>query len=109
MPYKVENWHALSHEQYFSKHRFSDICPCAFKRKAKNVLVFKNPPGDKVSVANTWRKRGQLFRNSQSHAYLAAQTKHTASEFISARRSPTKKQLLSVQMAQLIDGKDVAR
>ena len=21
-PYKAENWHALSHEQYFSKYRF---------------------------------------------------------------------------------------
>ena len=21
-PYKAENWHVLSHEQYFSKHRF---------------------------------------------------------------------------------------
>ena len=28
--YKAENWHALSHEQYFSKHRFLDICRCAF-------------------------------------------------------------------------------
>ena len=30
VPYKAENWHALSHEQYFSKHRFLDICRCAF-------------------------------------------------------------------------------
>ena len=25
MPCKTENWHALLHEQYFSKHRFLDI------------------------------------------------------------------------------------
>ena len=25
VPYKAEKWHALSHEQYFSKHRFLDI------------------------------------------------------------------------------------
>ena len=24
--YKAENWHASSHEQYFSKYRFLDIC-----------------------------------------------------------------------------------
>ena len=28
-PYKAENWHALSHEQYFLKHRFLDMCRCA--------------------------------------------------------------------------------
>ena len=26
--YKAENWHALSHEQYFWKHNFLDICQC---------------------------------------------------------------------------------
>ena len=31
VPCKTENWHALPHEQYFSKHRFLDIWPCAFK------------------------------------------------------------------------------
>ena len=31
MPCMAENWHALSHEQYFSRHRFLDICRCAFK------------------------------------------------------------------------------
>ena len=30
VPYKAQNWHAWSHEQYFSKHRFLDICRCAF-------------------------------------------------------------------------------
>ena len=29
-PVKAENWHALSQEQYFSKHHFLDICQCAF-------------------------------------------------------------------------------
>ena len=31
VPYKAENWHALSHEKYFSKHSFLDICRCALK------------------------------------------------------------------------------
>ena len=31
MPYKAKNWHALSHEQYFPKHCFLDICRCVFK------------------------------------------------------------------------------
>ena len=35
VPYEAENWHAWSHEQYFSKHRFLDICRCAF-----NLLLF---------------------------------------------------------------------
>ena len=30
VPYKAETWHAWSQEQYFSKHRFLDICWCAF-------------------------------------------------------------------------------
>ena len=30
VPYKAENWHALSHEQYILQHRFLDICRCAF-------------------------------------------------------------------------------
>ena len=29
--YKAENWHTWSYEQYFSKHRFLDICRCDFK------------------------------------------------------------------------------
>ena len=33
MPYNAENWHVLSHEQYFSKHRFLDTCRCAFNNK----------------------------------------------------------------------------
>ena len=31
IPCKAENWHSLSHEQYFSKHHFLDICRDAFK------------------------------------------------------------------------------
>ena len=27
MPYKAENWHAVSHEQYFSTYHYLDICP----------------------------------------------------------------------------------
>ena len=36
MPYKAENWHAPSHEQYFSEHRFLDICQYAFNFSAKH-------------------------------------------------------------------------
>ena len=42
VPYKAENWHALSHEQYFSKHRFLDICRCTFKpiiRTKLNIVI----------------------------------------------------------------------
>ena len=40
---KVENWHALSHEQYFSKNHFLDICQCAFKVSylTKNEVIFR--------------------------------------------------------------------
>ena len=31
VPYKVENWHALTQEQFFSKHLLWNICQCAFK------------------------------------------------------------------------------
>ena len=30
VPYKAKNWHTLSHEQYFSKHRFVDTSRCVF-------------------------------------------------------------------------------
>ena len=37
--YKAENWHALSHQQYFSKHHFLDICQCAFNLElARNMI-----------------------------------------------------------------------
>ena len=32
MPYKAENWNALSYEQYFLENCFLDICRCAFKQ-----------------------------------------------------------------------------
>ena len=37
---KAKNWHAWSHEQCFSKHRFLDICRCAFKDQ--NIRYFLN-------------------------------------------------------------------
>ena len=30
MPYKTEDWHVLSHEQYFKKHCSLDINDCDF-------------------------------------------------------------------------------
>ena len=43
VPYKAENWHTWSYEQYFSKHRFLDICRCVFnfamlQKKEKSVI-----------------------------------------------------------------------
>ena len=38
--YQAGNWHALSHEQYFSKHRFLDICRCVFKENKKDAQGF---------------------------------------------------------------------
>ena len=37
--YKAENLHALWHEQNFSKHRFLDICQCAFNIKIKLTII----------------------------------------------------------------------
>ena len=37
VPYTAENGHALSHEQYFSKQPFLDICWYAFKQAAVNA------------------------------------------------------------------------
>ena len=31
VPYEDESWHAWSHEHYFLKHHFLNICRCAFK------------------------------------------------------------------------------
>ena len=39
MSYKAENWPALSHEQFFSKHCILDICCWAFKCKCKDKLA----------------------------------------------------------------------
>ena len=43
VPYKAENWNVLSHEQYFSKHRFLDICQSAFNyhKQEKGDFFFK--------------------------------------------------------------------
>ena len=38
VPNKVGNWHALSHEQYLSKHQFLDIFWCAFYAKINKSL-----------------------------------------------------------------------
>ena len=35
--YNAEKWHALSHEQYFSKHSFLEICRCAFNWLLKHI------------------------------------------------------------------------
>ena len=37
--YKAENWHALSHEQYFSKHHFLDICQCVFNTIVTELFI----------------------------------------------------------------------
>ena len=33
----AENWYASSHKQYFSKHRFLDICQGAFKQYIHDI------------------------------------------------------------------------
>ena len=38
-PHKAGNWHALIHEQYFSKDSFLDICQCAFNIITKFLLL----------------------------------------------------------------------
>lgn len=42
MPSKAQNWHDLSHEQYFSKYRFLDICRCAYNKQAKQIEWMKS-------------------------------------------------------------------
>ena len=37
MPCKAENWHAVSHDQYFSTYHYLDICPWIFNIE---VLLF---------------------------------------------------------------------
>ena len=41
MPCEAENWHVLSHEQNFSKHRFLDIFQCTFNRKYGGIFSCK--------------------------------------------------------------------
>ena len=51
MPYKAENWHTLSHEQYFMKHGFLDICRCAFnisRRLVSMEVIISNLNGNDV-------------------------------------------------------------
>ena len=40
VPYKTEYWHTWSHEQYFSKNHFLDICQYAFNEEIKIVSNF---------------------------------------------------------------------
>ena len=40
VPYKAENWYALSHSQYFLKHHFIGIC-CVFKGIVKRAWSCK--------------------------------------------------------------------
>ena len=40
MPYKTKIWHALSHEQYFSKYRFQSTCRCVFNGQK---LILQGP------------------------------------------------------------------
>ena len=51
MPYKAENWHTLSHKQYFSKHRFLNICRCSFN--TKKFSTFKNIPAKILKISRT--------------------------------------------------------
>ena len=36
----AETWHAWSQEQYFSKHRFLDICRCAFNTNIHHYTFY---------------------------------------------------------------------
>ena len=45
--YSAEKWHALSHEQYFSKHSFLEICRCVFNWLRKHI---ENSELAKISV-----------------------------------------------------------
>ena len=49
VPYKAENWHASSHEQYFSKHHFHDICQCVFS-SFQPLTTFA-----KYSILDVWQ------------------------------------------------------
>ena len=77
MPYKDENSHAPSHEQYFSEHRFLDICQCAFNypKLAQPVWftvlqelllteAFINPPnGNNLNLRNQPYLKHIFFSN----------------------------------------------
>ena len=42
MPYKAENWHALSHQQYFLRHGFVDIGRCALNITQTSLVDTKD-------------------------------------------------------------------
>ena len=45
VPYKAENWHTWSNEQYFLKHRFLDICWCV-----NFIIIYLN-----IAITNVWQ------------------------------------------------------
>ena len=51
MPCNAENLHALLHDQYFSKHRFLDICRYAFNSNNKLLRHLK------TFVMQVWQKK----------------------------------------------------
>ena len=62
VPCKVKTYHALSHKQYLSKHRFLDFCRCAFKfawtcRNSKNNEIDINITLLKNNFLQTWYKK----------------------------------------------------
>ena len=61
-PYKGENWHALSDEQYFSKHRFLEICHCVLKYlRPKLSRIERNNISKFWAVADLLRKHATGF------------------------------------------------
>ena len=81
MPYKAKNWHALSHDKYFLKHRFIDICRfdmplidgCKLLKIFQRVLMlnsnepikvvqFKNKPVNQYSVKQLWYQQSFLWK-----------------------------------------------
>ena len=55
VPYKAENWYALSHEQYFSQHHFLNICRCAFSE----LMIFSGVVQGQLETLGT--QMGYLF------------------------------------------------
>ena len=54
MPYKLENWHTLSHEQNFAKRCFLEICRCAFNQ-LKIFLWLKFLRDSTVKITKVYR------------------------------------------------------
>ena len=70
VPYKAENWHALSHEHYFSKHRFLDICRVSlilFYLHLSENLFLETPLLNYLYVLNMSRTRVRV----NSHSIVA--------------------------------------